>query len=145
LSWFLAVGRLALEKNALKIGQRAGFELPRIPRLTAGGVPGGPALPEQVQCAALPLGGDMLKSDVVSGEFGDFTQGGFGRDLPEVLRDFIKYIHKNWDTLYLLLAGDVNVAPTDEWLAPELQQHRATLRRLFRPVLTVVDFPLGGC
>ncbi|MCZ8121746.1 MAG: C25 family cysteine peptidase [Microcystis sp. LE18-22.4A] len=50
-------------------------------------------------------------SDIVSGEFGDFTQGGFARDLQEVLRNFIKSIQKNWKTLYLLLAGDVNVVP----------------------------------
>lgn len=50
-------------------------------------------------------------SDVVAGKFGDFTHSGFARDLPEVLRNFIKYIHTKWDTLYLLLAGDVNVVP----------------------------------
>jgi len=50
-------------------------------------------------------------SDVISGKFGDFTQGGFTRDLQEVLRNFLKYIHKRWNTLYLLLAGDVNVIP----------------------------------
>lgn len=50
-------------------------------------------------------------SDIVAGTFGDFTQGGFARDLQEVLRNFIKSIQKTWKTLYLLLAGDVNVVP----------------------------------
>jgi len=50
-------------------------------------------------------------SDIVGGGFGDFTQGGFTRDLQEVLRNFIKHIQAGWDTLYLLLAGDLNVVP----------------------------------
>ncbi len=50
-------------------------------------------------------------TDIVDSKFGDFTEGGFARDLQEVLRNFIKHIQKNWDTLYLLLAGDVNVVP----------------------------------
>lgn len=50
-------------------------------------------------------------TDIVDGKFGDFTEGGFARDLQEVLRNFVKHIHKNWDTVYLLLAGDVNVVP----------------------------------
>jgi hypothetical protein len=50
-------------------------------------------------------------SDIVDGQFGDFTEGEFARDLQEVLRNFVKHIHKQWDTLYLLLAGDVNVVP----------------------------------
>lgn len=50
-------------------------------------------------------------TDIVDGKFGDFTEGGFSRDIQEVLRNFVKHIHKNWDTLYLLLAGDVNVVP----------------------------------
>lgn len=50
-------------------------------------------------------------SQIVGGTFGDFTQGGFARDLQEVVRNFVKHAHANWDTLYLLLAGDVNVIP----------------------------------
>lgn len=50
-------------------------------------------------------------SEIVGGVFGDFTQAGFARDLQEVLRNFIKHVHANWDTLYVLLAGDVNVVP----------------------------------
>jgi hypothetical protein len=50
-------------------------------------------------------------SQIVGGELGDFTQGGFARDLQEVVRNFVKHAHSAWDTLYLLLAGDVNVVP----------------------------------
>ncbi len=50
-------------------------------------------------------------SDIVDGKFGDFTEGDFARDIQEVLRNFIKYVHQNWDTLYVLLAGDTNVVP----------------------------------
>ncbi len=50
-------------------------------------------------------------SEIVAGTFGDFTENGFARDLQEVLRNFVKYIHNKWGSLYLLLAGDVNVVP----------------------------------
>ena len=50
-------------------------------------------------------------SDIVDGRFGDFTEGGFARDLQEVVRNFIKYIHDRWDTFYILLGGDLNVVP----------------------------------
>ncbi|MHC4363710.1 MAG: C25 family cysteine peptidase, partial [Planctomycetota bacterium] len=50
-------------------------------------------------------------SDIVDGAFGDFTEDGFARDLQEVLRNFAKHIHAKWDTLYLLLGGDLNVVP----------------------------------
>ncbi len=50
-------------------------------------------------------------SDIVDKKFGDFTNGGFARDLQEVIRNFIKYARKTWGTLYILLAGDVNVVP----------------------------------
>ncbi len=50
-------------------------------------------------------------SDIVNGNYGDFSEDGFARDLQEVLRNFIKYAQKKWDTLYLLLGGDLNVVP----------------------------------
>ncbi|MCB9301179.1 MAG: hypothetical protein H6566_11060 [Lewinellaceae bacterium] len=50
-------------------------------------------------------------SDIVGKKFGDFTQGGFARDLQEVLRNAFKYFHKQKDTLYVLLGGDTSVAP----------------------------------
>ena len=43
--------------------------------------------------------------------YGDFTAGGFARDLQEVLRNFVKFAHAEWGTEYLLLGGDVNVVP----------------------------------
>ena len=68
-------------------------------------------------------------SDIVSGVFGDHTQGGFARDLQEVIRNFVKYALANWETQYLLLAGDVNVVPmrrltgSSEWLSYGCQHH----------------------
>jgi hypothetical protein len=50
-------------------------------------------------------------SQIVSGAFGDRTEGGFARDLQEVIRNFAKHAHKNWGTLYLLIGGDVDVVP----------------------------------
>ncbi len=50
-------------------------------------------------------------SDIVDKKYGDFTEGGFARDLQEVLRNFFKYAGKQWETLYVLLGGDANVAP----------------------------------
>lgn len=50
-------------------------------------------------------------SEIVDGKFGDFTEGGFARDLAEVIRNFLKFVQANWDTLYVVLGGDVNVVP----------------------------------
>ena len=50
-------------------------------------------------------------SDIVDGRFGDFTEGGFARDLQEVIRNFLKMAKRDWDTLYVLLGGDVGVVP----------------------------------
>ena len=50
-------------------------------------------------------------SDIVGGRFGDFTEGGFALDLQEVLRNFIKHIHQEWETSYVLFGGDVHVVP----------------------------------
>ena len=50
-------------------------------------------------------------SQIVAGNFGDFTKDGFARDLQEVIRNFAKHAHKNWGTLYLLIGGDVEVVP----------------------------------
>jgi hypothetical protein len=50
-------------------------------------------------------------SEIVGGTYGDFTEGGFARDLGEVIRNFLKYAHANLDTIYALLGGDVNVVP----------------------------------
>lgn len=50
-------------------------------------------------------------SDIVDGRYGDFTQGGFARDLQEVIRNFLKMAQRDWDTLFVLLGGDVDVVP----------------------------------
>lgn len=50
-------------------------------------------------------------TDIVDGRWGDFTEGGFARDLQEVLRNFLKHAHEAWETLYVVLGGDVNVVP----------------------------------
>lgn len=51
-------------------------------------------------------------SQIVDGdEFGDMTDKGKVRDLPEVIRNFIKYANEYWKTSYFLLGGDVNVVP----------------------------------
>lgn len=48
-------------------------------------------------------------SDVVAGRYGDFRTG--SRDLPEVLRKFVKSVHSRWGVAWLLLGGDVGVVP----------------------------------
>jgi hypothetical protein len=50
-------------------------------------------------------------SDIVAGTFGDHTQAGFARDLPEVIRNFCKFVEASWHTSYLLIGGDVGVVP----------------------------------
>lgn len=50
-------------------------------------------------------------SEIVNGAHGDFTEDGFARDLAEVVRNFLKHAQANWDTLYAVLGGDVNVVP----------------------------------
>jgi hypothetical protein len=50
-------------------------------------------------------------SDIINGTWGDFTEGGFARDLQEVIRNFLKHAHKAWDTRYAVMGGDVNVVP----------------------------------
>jgi Peptidase family C25 len=50
-------------------------------------------------------------SDIVDGKWGDFTQGGFARDLQEVIRNFLKFAQETWDTRYVVLGGDVEVVP----------------------------------
>lgn len=50
-------------------------------------------------------------TDIVDGRWGDFTQGGFARDLQEVIRNFLKHVHASWNTSYVVLGGDVDVLP----------------------------------
>lgn len=50
-------------------------------------------------------------SQIVNGQFGDMTQNGLARDLQEVIRNFVKYAKSTWKTMYVLMAGDINVVP----------------------------------
>jgi len=50
-------------------------------------------------------------SQIVAGQFGDMTEGGKARDLPEVIRNFVKYANKTWKTAYFLMGGDIDVVP----------------------------------
>lgn len=50
-------------------------------------------------------------TEIVSGDLGDFTQNGFARDLPEVIRNFLKHTCPKLGTTYVVLGGDVNVVP----------------------------------
>ncbi|HEX6098810.1 MAG TPA: C25 family cysteine peptidase [Thermoanaerobaculia bacterium] len=67
---------LGLPKSALKIEDRGGFSVPRIAGFATGGIPGAPAIPQQVRFVALPLGGDILKIDVEPGEAVRIAAGG---------------------------------------------------------------------
>ena len=49
-------------------------------------------------------------TDIVGGRYGDFRTG--SRDLPEVIRKFLKAVHERWGVAWLLLGGDVGIVPT---------------------------------
>ncbi len=48
-------------------------------------------------------------ADIVRGRWGDFTTG--ARDLQEVIRNFLKFAHREWSTYWVLLGGNVQVVP----------------------------------
>jgi hypothetical protein len=48
-------------------------------------------------------------TDIVAGRYGDFRTG--SRDLPEVIRRFLKSVHQRWGVAWLLIGGDVGVVP----------------------------------
>ena len=48
-------------------------------------------------------------SDIVAGQYGDFRSG--SRDLPEVIRRFLKWAQEHWGVAWLLLGGDVGIVP----------------------------------
>lgn len=48
-------------------------------------------------------------TQIVNGRYGDFVTG--ARDLPEVIRNFLKFARRNWGTEWLLLGGDANIVP----------------------------------
>lgn len=52
--------------------------------------------------------------EIVNGTFGDFMHCANGldaRDLQEVIRNFIKWAHSEWDISWVLLGGDVSIIP----------------------------------
>ncbi|MBB5873793.1 hypothetical protein F4553_007227 [Allocatelliglobosispora scoriae] len=49
-------------------------------------------------------------TDIVGGHYGDFRTG--ARDLPEVIRNFVKHARRSWGTRWLLLGGDTEIVPT---------------------------------
>ncbi len=51
-------------------------------------------------------------TDIVRGRWGDFTTG--ARDLQEVIRNFLKFAHREWSTYWVLLGGNVQVVPPRE-------------------------------
>jgi hypothetical protein len=51
-------------------------------------------------------------SDIVAGHHGDFRTG--ARDLPEVIRNFLKHARSAWGTRWLLIGGDVGIVPARE-------------------------------
>jgi Peptidase family C25 len=48
-------------------------------------------------------------TDIVDGRYGDFRTG--SRDLPEVIRRFLKDVYERWGVAWVLLGGDVSVVP----------------------------------
>ncbi len=56
-------------------------------------------------------------ADIVGGRYGDFRTD--SRDLPEVIRKFLKHVYARWGVAWVLLGGDVDVLPpryTAGWL-----------------------------
>ena len=48
-------------------------------------------------------------TDIVGGRYGDFKSG--SRDLPEVIRKFLKHAHEKWGVSWLLLGGNPEIVP----------------------------------
>ncbi|MGV0810575.1 C25 family cysteine peptidase [Mycolicibacterium boenickei] len=59
-------------------------------------------------------------ADIVGGRYGDFRTG--SRDLPEVIRRFLKDVHRRWGVAWVLLGGDVDVVPA-RYVAGALEGH----------------------
>lgn len=49
-------------------------------------------------------------SDIVGGKYGNFIASDT-YDLPEVIREFLKFARENWNTYWVLLGGDVSIIP----------------------------------
>jgi hypothetical protein len=48
-------------------------------------------------------------TDIVGGRYGNFRSG--SRDLPEVIRRFLKWAYERWGVAWVLIGGDVGVVP----------------------------------
>ncbi len=48
-------------------------------------------------------------TDIVDGRFGNFKENAV--DLQEVIRNFLKYAHRNWGVSWCLLGGDTEILP----------------------------------
>lgn len=51
-------------------------------------------------------------SDIVANKFGPHWRPGITRDLPEAIRNFLKYAFRHWNTRWCLIGGDINIVPT---------------------------------
>ena len=49
-------------------------------------------------------------TDIVGGRWGDFRTG--ASDLQEVIRNFLKFAHREWSTYWVLLGGNSDIVPT---------------------------------
>src|SRR5262249_46485850 len=49
-------------------------------------------------------------TDIVNGRYGNFR--GDARDLPEVIRNFLKWARSEWGVAWVLLGGSVQIIPT---------------------------------
>jgi hypothetical protein len=61
-------GGISIPPDKVRLEKRDGFDIPNLAGFTLGGSPGAPALPEQTQYVALPLGGDVLSFEVIPGD-----------------------------------------------------------------------------
>ena len=55
-------------------------------------------------------------ADIVGGKYFDCTEGGFARDLQEVIRNFIDQAHRQWGVDYVLLGGSRKIIPMRHFL-----------------------------
>jgi hypothetical protein len=62
-------------------------------------------------------------SDIVAGRYGEFTRGGFARDLQEIIRNFLKFAAGTWGVRYLVLGGDTEIVPIRKFAGTGLLLH----------------------
>ncbi len=52
-------------------------------------------------------------------KFGHHWQTGVARDVQEAIRNFLKLLHRHWNTQWCLLSGDINIVPVRHVLGNE--------------------------